>query len=65
MSPDPFSEYYAELLDGTYDCVDRIVINAYFQLARRGGGFRVWWRRLFGGDDKLDTTHLIEDGRSI
>ena len=59
MSPDPFSEYYAELLDGSYDCVDRIVINAYFQLAQRGGGFRVWWRRLFGGDDKLDTNHLM------
>jgi len=59
VSLDPFSEYYAELLDGTYDCVDRIVVNAYFQLAQRGGGFRVWWRRLFGGDDKLDTTHLM------
>ena len=59
MSRDPFSEYYAELLDGTYDCVDRIVVNAYFQLAQRGGGFRFWWRRLFGGDETLDTNHLM------
>ncbi|MCR4319172.1 MAG: hypothetical protein NUV74_02405 [Candidatus Brocadiaceae bacterium] len=27
---DEFSQYYEEYLDGTYDCVDRIVLNAYF-----------------------------------
>ncbi len=27
---DEFSEYYADFLDGTWDCVDRIVINAYW-----------------------------------
>ena len=25
---DDLSSYYAEFLDGTYDCVDRIVLNA-------------------------------------
>ncbi len=28
--PDGLSELYHELLSGSYDCVDRIVLNAYF-----------------------------------
>ena len=27
---DGLSELYQELLSGSYDCVDRIVLNAYF-----------------------------------
>ena len=57
--PDTFSEQYMEQLDGTYDCVDRIVLNAYFILGQTGGGFRTWWRRLTGGDNHLDNTHLM------
>jgi len=34
------------LLGGSYDCVDRIVLNAYFPHGARPGGFRVWWRAL-------------------
>ena len=56
---DQFSQYYADFLDGTYDCVDRIVLNAYFQLAQTPGGLRVWWRELYGSDDQLDKTHLM------
>ena len=56
---DQFTEYYADYLDGSYDCVDRIVLNAYFPLIQNGGGFRVWWRQLCGSDDTLDTTHLM------
>jgi DNA-binding transcriptional ArsR family regulator len=56
---DQFSEYYAKYLDGSYDCIDRIVLNAYFPLIQSGGGFRVWWRSLTGSDDTLDTTHLM------
>ena len=56
---DEFSKGYADFLDGTYDCVDRIVLNAYFPLAGSGGGFRTWWRQLFGGDEQLDNTHLM------
>ena len=29
---DELSDYYADLLDGSYDCVDRIVLNAYHTL---------------------------------
>ena len=56
---DEFSDYYAEFLDGTYDCVDRIVLNAYFQLGQSAGGFRTWWRRWKGSDDDLDNAHLM------
>ncbi len=38
--PDELSAYYAELLEGTYDCVDRIVLNAFFPLGQTGGEFR-------------------------
>jgi len=30
---DRFSELYQDLLSGSYDCVDRIVLNAYFAQA--------------------------------
>src|ERR1022692_5003474 len=59
IANDSFSQYYGELLDGTYDCVDRIVLNAYFPLGCSPGGFRVWWRLLYGADDNLDDTHLM------
>ncbi len=56
---DDFTLGHLELLDGVYDCVDRIVLNAYFQFAQSGGGFRCWWRKLFVVDDQLDNTHLM------
>jgi hypothetical protein len=57
--PDAFSEYYADFLHGTYDCVDRVVLNAYFPLGGSPGGFRTWWRALYGSDDNLDNAHLM------
>ncbi len=57
---DDFAERYEGLLTGSYDCVDRVVLNAYFPLGHNPGGFRCWWRRLHGGsDDQLDDTHLM------
>jgi len=56
---DEFSEYYADYLDGSYDCADRIVLNGYFRLGCSPGGFRTWWRRLKGSDQNLDKTHLM------
>lgn len=56
---DEYSDYYADLLDGTYDCVDRIVLNAYFVMGQTAGGFRTWWRQLMGSDDNLDNAHLM------
>ena len=46
-----FSSYYAELLDGIYNCVDRIVLDGYYPLGMSGGGFRTWWRALTNSDD--------------
>jgi hypothetical protein len=57
-TPDEFSEYYAELLEGSYDCADRIVLNAYFPMGQSGGGLRTWWRQLRGSDADLDDEHL-------
>lgn len=58
VSCDDFTEYHKELLDGRYDCTDRIVLNGYFPLGQQGGGFRFWWRSLTGSDATLDQNHL-------
>src|SRR5260370_38109090 len=57
--PDQLSTLYSDLLEGSYDCVDRVVLNAYFAMGQTGGGFRVWRRALYGSDENLDDTHLI------
>ena len=59
MAEDGFSERYGDLLYGSYDCVDRIVLNAYHMLCYQPGGFRTWWRRLHGDDEQLDNAHLM------
>ena len=61
---DDFTERYRDLLTGWYDCVDRIVLNAYYPMGSTAGGFRTWWRRLAGGSDAeadavLDNAHLM------
>jgi len=57
---DDFSERYADLLTGSYDCVDRIVLNAYYPLGHSPGGFRFWWRRWHEeSDEQLDNAHLM------
>ena len=56
--PDPLSERYKELLEGSYDCVDRIVLNAYFRMGHSGGGFRTWWQKLEGSEAHLDNALL-------
>jgi hypothetical protein len=57
---DEITSRYGDLLSGAYDCVDRIVLNAYFSMGHSPGGFRVWWRRLHGErDDELDNAHLM------
>lgn len=59
VTTDPLGLAYADLLVGQYDCVDRIILNAYFPFACGAGGFRLWWRSLEGSDDTLDNAHLI------
>ena len=60
MATDDFTNYYTDLLDCSYDCVDRFVLNANFGLCYSPGGFRSWWRRLHNGSDaELDNSHLM------
>jgi len=56
---DQFSEQHEDLIEDSYDCVDRIVLNAYFAMGQNPGGMRVWWRALHGSDEGLDTNHLM------
>ena len=56
---DGLSTLYRDLLGGSYDCVDRIVLNAYFRMGHDPGGFRVWWRALTGSDETLDNAYLM------
>jgi hypothetical protein len=56
---DGLSTLYQDLLGGSYDCVDRIVLNAYFRMGHDPGGFRVWWRALTGSDQTLENTYLM------
>src|SRR5213594_897705 len=59
MNPtDELSNYYAELLEGAYDCVDRVVLNAYFPMGQTGGGLRTWWRQLHSSDANLNDDQL-------
>src|ERR1700738_60807 len=60
MPSDEFSLRYSDLVTGSYDCVDRIVLNAFFPLGHNAGGFRVWWRRWHDDSDaELDNSHLM------
>ena len=56
---DQLSSLYNDLLEGSYDCVDRVILNAYFSMGQSGGGLRVWWRALYGSDENLDDNHLM------
>jgi hypothetical protein len=57
---DDLSVRYGNLLTGSYDCVDRIVLNAFFAFGCSPGGFRTWWRALHNGSDEhLDDTRLM------
>lgn len=55
---DDFSGRYGDLLSGSYGCIDRITLNAYFALGHSPAGFRFWWRRWHEDrDDQLDNVH--------
>jgi hypothetical protein len=56
---DGLRESLNDFLDGSYDCVDRIVLNAYNPWCASPGGFREFWRHLDGSDEHLDNAHLM------
>lgn len=55
---DPLQAHYASLLEGSYDCIDRLVLNGYSKMLNTPSGLRVWYRFLKGSDDGLTTTTL-------
>ncbi|MBU0559258.1 MAG: hypothetical protein KJ799_02120 [Bacteroidetes bacterium] len=56
---DDLSEHYSEIIDGRYDCIDRIVLNAYCLILLVPGGVRNWYRIIKGSDIDLDTNALM------
>lgn len=61
---DSLTGHYAPLLEGTYDCIDRIVLNAYIPMLMVPGGVRNWYRLMQGGDaDMSDSTMMRFAGR--
>src|SRR3984893_8691756 len=56
---DGLSTLYQDLMGGSYDCVDPIVLNASFRMGHDPGGFRVWWRALTGSDETLENAYLM------
>lgn len=59
-SPDKLSGHYKEVLEGIYDCPDRIVLNGYFIQGCIPGGFRNWFRALKGSDKDLSNNTLMK-----
>lgn len=56
---DKLSVHYGEILEGTYDCIDRIVLNGYYPKGCSPGGFRAWFRDLKGSDQHLNNKTLM------
>ena len=56
---DKLSAHHKEILDGSYDCVDRLVLNGYYPIGCSPGGFRTWFRNLKGSDNDLNNNTLM------
>jgi hypothetical protein len=56
---DKLSKHYDEILEDTYDCSDRIVLNGHFLMGCNAGGFRIWYRALKGSDEGLNNNTLM------
>ena len=52
--------HYKETIEGTYDCVDRLVLNGYYSMGHTPGGMRTWFRRLKGSDKDLNNSNLMK-----
>ena len=57
--PDQLSTLYRDLVEGSYDCVDRIVLNAYFTYGTVGRRSAELVAALHGSDENLDDTRLM------
>jgi len=64
IAKDSLTKHYQPLLDGEYDCIDRIVLNAYSPLLLVPGGVRNWYRTMEGSDkDMSDASMMRYAGR--
>lgn len=54
---DDFTRAVSELLEGSYDSMDRITLNGFFPLGSTSGGLLRWWNMLTGGE-QLDEKKL-------
>ncbi|MEI6436332.1 MAG: hypothetical protein WCP32_15985 [Bacteroidota bacterium] len=60
---DKITEHYQKVIEGTYSCIDRLVLNAYYPQLLIPGGFRNWYGDLKGSDKDLDNAasfHIID-----
>lgn len=56
---DKLCSHYKEIIEGSYDCVDRLVLNGYYPMGHTPGGMRIWYRKLKGSDKDLNNTNLM------
>lgn len=56
---DSLTQHYAPLLEGEYDCIDRIVLNAYCPMLMVPGGVRNWYRIMEGSDKDISDASLM------
>ena len=56
---DSLTEHYTPLLEGTYDCIDRIVLNAYCPMLLVAGGVRNWYRLMEGSDNDMSDASMM------
>lgn len=56
---DALTDHYDDVLDGSYDCVDRLTVNCYNSMLYVAGGLRCWYRDLYGSDKGLSTAKLM------
>lgn len=56
---DSLTEHYTALLEGEYDCIDRIVLNAYCPMLLVAGGVRNWYRKMEGSDNDMSDSSMM------
>jgi hypothetical protein len=56
---DALTTHYSLLLEGEYDCIDRIVLNAYCPMLLVPGGVRNWYRLMEGDDKDMSNNTMI------
>ena len=56
---DSLTQHYSFLLEGNYDCIDRIVLNAYIPMLLVPGGVRNWYRLMEGSDQDISDASMM------